>query len=199
MEEFIFRISMIYKKKENNLSLIFLISIIIGICFACDSHKKETKNKVSEYMGDTLYLPTKSEVLYKDSLYKKTNPINNKAKLKISTLLWGNCHSCIADLKKWEKFYQFVEKKKEVEILFYLYTSDIKFFRKSLYKKEIHKYPLILDKKLKYIDRNKLPFKNKTYQTFLLDSNNKVILVGNPIHGDKLMKLYKKEINKRLN
>ena len=36
---------MIYKKKENNLALILLISIIIGICFACDSHKKETKTK----------------------------------------------------------------------------------------------------------------------------------------------------------
>ena len=199
MEEFILRISMIYKKKENNLALILLISIIIGICFACDSHKKETKNKVSEYMGDTLYLPTKSEVLYKDSLYTKDIPINNKAKLKISTLLWGDCHSCIADLKKWEEFYQFVENKNEVEILFYLYTSDINFFRNSLYNKKNHKYPLILDKKFKYVDRNKLPFKNKTYQTFLLDSTNKVILVGNPIYSDKLMKLFKQEINKRLN
>ena len=199
MEEFIYKISMIYKMKENNLALILLISIIIGICFACDSPKKETKNKVSEYMGDTLYLPTKTEILYKDSLYHKNTPINNQAKLRISTLLWGDCHSCIADLKKWEEFYQFVENKKEVEIMFYLYTSDLKFFRKSLYKKEIHKYPLILDIDLKYIDRNKLPFKQKIYQTFLLDSNNKVILVGNPIYSDKLMKLYKEEINKRLN
>lgn len=178
---------------------IWTIFLLFLVMMSCNKAKRETENSVSKFLGDTLFLPEKTEVLYKDSLYKKTNPINNKAKLKISTLLWGDCHSCIADLKKWEKFYQFVENKKEVEILFYLYTSDLKFFRKSLYKKKIHKYPLILDKKLKYIDRNKLPFKNKTYQTFLLDSNNKVILVGNPIHGDKLMKLYKKEINKRLN
>jgi hypothetical protein len=122
--------------KTNNCKLFTLnILIMLIILIACNSQKKETKSKVSQLMGDTLLLPSKSEILYKDSLYKKTNPINNKAKLKISTLLWGDCHSCIADLKKWEEFYQFVENKKEVEILFYLYTSDLKFFRKSLYKK----------------------------------------------------------------
>jgi len=45
---------------------------------------------------------------------------------------------------------------------------------------------------------SKLPSENKVYQTLLLNSNNKIILVGNPIHGDKLVKLYKEEINKRL-
>jgi len=176
----------------------FAISAILFVLVcSCNRNSKELK-QLNKWMGDTLNLPESYKMLYKDSLYKKDIPINNKAKLKISTLLWGDCHSCIADLKKWEEFYQFVEKKREVEILFYLYTSDINFFRNSLYNKKIHKYPLILDEKLKYVDKNKLPFKNKVYQTFLLNSNNKVILVGNPITSDKLMKLYKQEINKRL-
>jgi len=181
---------------HNNLFLSIVLSLFIIIFFfACN---KEKGKKVSQFMGDPLLLPEKSEVLYKDSLYKKDIPINNKAKLKISTLLWGDCHSCITDLKKWEELYQYVAKKNEVEILFYLYTSDLEFFRRNLYNKEIHKYPLILDEKLKYIDENNLPFKNKVYQTFLLNSGNEVILVGNPINNDKLMKLYKQEINKRL-
>ena len=177
-----------------------IVSLLLTICLiSCYKDSNETEKKVSKFFGDTLFLPKKSEVLYKDSLYQETIAINNNAELKISTLLWGDCHSCIADLEKWKEFYQFAEKKNEVEILFYLYTSDIKFFRSSLYDKKIQKYPLILDKKLKYVDKNKLPFKNKVYQTFLLNSNNEVILVGNPITSKKLMKLYKQEINKRLN
>jgi hypothetical protein len=96
---------------NNNFYLNILKSlIIIIICLACTSHNKETEKKVAQFMGDTLQLPGKTEFLYKDSLYKKGIPVDNKAKIKIPTLLWGECHSCIADLKKWEDFYEFVEK-----------------------------------------------------------------------------------------
>ena len=184
-------------KKFHHITIL-LTSVIVIMCFACTSSKKETEKKVSQFMGDTLKLPEKTEVLYKDSLYKKKFMLANKATLKIPTLLWGECHSCIADLKKWDEFYQFIKEKDNVTVLFYLYTSDLKFFRKSLYKKEIHKYPFIVDRNNRYLDNNDLPFKNKMYQTFLLDSNNRVILVGNPVYNDNLMKLYKEEINKRV-
>ena len=179
--------------------LIFNLLLVI-ICFACNSPNNESENKVAQFKNDILYLPEKTDILYKDSLYKKEELVNtnNNPKLKISTLLWGECHSCIADLKKWKNFYEFVEKKDNAKILFYLYAPDLEFFRKSLYNKEIHKYPFIVDKKNRYLNKNDLPFKDKVYQTFLLDSNNKVILVGNQIYNDELMKLYKDEIDKRL-
>ena len=165
---------------------------------SCNKTKKETKKMVSQLMEDTLSLPIQGQILYKDSLYQKNNAINYNAKFKITTLLWGDCHSCIADLEKWEDFYLFTENNKNIELLFFLYTSDLEIFKKSLYTKDIHKYPLIIDPQNKYIVRNNLSIDNKMYQTFLLDSNNKVILVGNPIYNEKLMKLYKEEINKRL-
>jgi len=173
--------------------LIFLVVI------SCNQGKKESEKKVSRFIGDTLFLPEISEVLYKDSLYHEKLPLNKESKLKITTLFWGDCSSCIADLEGWGELFQLAKSKQEVEILFYLYTADFKFFKKSIYNdKNFHQYPLILDKELNYVDRNNLPFNDKIYQTFLLDSNNKVILVGNPIYNKKLMKLYKEEINKRL-
>jgi len=41
--------------------------------------------------------------------------------------------------------------------------------------------------------RNRLP-NNRFYHTFLLDKNNKVILIGSPIDNSKLWDLYKKKI-----
>jgi hypothetical protein len=190
------------KLKPIKASVLHLLMFQLLLFLSCNSnnHKNSqtTKNAVSNFVSDTIILPKSKKILLKDSLYNKETLLDNKAKLKITTLLWGECHSCIADLNKWKDFYHFIDKKDNIEILFYLYTSDLNLFRQNLYKKAIRKYPFIIDRKNRYLNKNDLPFKNKVYQTFLLDSNNRVILVGNPIYSEKLMKLYKEEINKRL-
>ena len=76
-------------------------------------------------------------------------------------------------------------------------THNLDEFREYRYPKEIHNYPLILDFTNQYLKENDLT-KWSRYKTFLLDKNNKVLLVGNPTYNKKLMKLYKQEINKRL-
>jgi len=53
-------------------------------------------------------------------------------------------------------------------------------------------------KKKQYLKSNEIPEFGE-FNSFLLNKNNRVILVGNPIYNDELMKLYKEEINKRLN
>ena len=174
------------------------ISFLFLVIISCNQAKRETEKRVSQFVGDTLTLPEKSNVLYKDSLYQENFPFNKDLKLKISTLLWGDCKSCVAELEKWDTLFNLTQSKQDIGILFYLYTSDFSLFRKRIYNHNVQQYPLILDKEFEYIDNNGLPFKKKVYQTFLLDSNNRVILVGNPIYNKKLMKLYKQEINKRL-
>jgi len=39
--------------------------------------------------------------------------------------------------------------------------------------------------------------KDERFHTFLLDENNKVILVGYPVNNPKLKELYLKELNKK--
>ena len=174
-----------------------ILILILGFIF-CSKENSKVQEEASRWMGDTLELPRVSQVLYKDSLYRKQKLINENPKLKVTTFIWGECQSCVEDLKKWEHFFEFVHSKRDVEMFFYLNIQEISFFIKNYYDNNFFKYPLIIDKKLNYLTKNDLPFKNKVYQTFLLDSNNKVILVGNPIYNKKLMKLYKQEINKRL-
>lgn len=56
------------------------------------------------------------------------------------------------------------------------------------------RYSVFYDLKGNFEKLNKLPW-DPIYHTFLLDKNNKVILVGSPIHNDKMWNLYKKTIN----
>lgn len=181
------------KKVKSTLIYFFCIAFLIS----CNNKSHETEKAVSHFMGQSIILPKTSKTLYRDSLYKK-QLLRKEPKLKITTLLWGDCHSCIKDLKEWEDFYQYSNTKENIEIMFYLFTSDLDFFRENLYTENIYNFPLIIDQKNNYMVKNDIPFNKKLFQTFLLDSNNRVILVGNPIYSDKLMKLYKEEINKRL-
>ena len=59
-----------------------------------------------------------------------------------------------------------------------------------LTKQQHFDYPIFIDKKRKMQRINNFP-KEPIYQTFLLDKNNRVLLIGNPIGNIKLWKLYK--------
>jgi len=183
---------------KNILLKIIILSTVLLIFDSCNQKSKETKQRVDQYLGKSIHLPKDSEVLFKDSLYHNFKLMKDTSALKITTLLWGDCHSCIKDLEKWEELYQIAKNEKNLKIYFYLFASDIKTFRKNLYTKKIYKYPLILDTGYVYMDRNDLAMEHKNFQTFLLDEKNKVVLIGNPTSNKKLRELYMNEINKRL-
>jgi len=107
---------------QNIIKLIIIITILGSI--SCNKAKKETKNKLTKFSNKTIKLPEELKILYKDSLYSKKLLVPGKPKLIISTFLWGECHSCIADLNKWEEFYEYTVKNEEINLLFF-YTYQI--------------------------------------------------------------------------
>lgn len=60
------------------------------------------------------------------------------------------------------------------------------------------KYPLLFDKSNRFsLDNNFLPH-SRTYHTFLLDKDNKIILVGSPIVNERIWILYKSTLKELL-
>ena len=55
-------------------------------------------------------------------------------------------------------------------------------------------YPVFLDSGGLFLKRNPRIPSGEMYHTFLLDRQNRVVLVGNPIGNERLWELYKKEI-----
>ena len=58
--------------------------------------------------------------------------------------------------------------------------------------------PIIYDPENHYIKMNKLP-DNKLLNTFLIDPNGKIVVIGNPIISNKIATLYKNEIDRAEN
>ena len=178
--------------------IIYLLTTLI-ISQSCIDNKVKTKSLIEKYHGEKIKMPLDSITLLKNH---KTKPIEkynvNNNKIKLVTRINGNCHICIYELDQWKQ--ELIKKfgDKNVQFIFYLYTDNYKDFRNNLYYKISGTYPLLIDTTNAFIRDNDLPQMDKRFHTFLLNKQNEVLLVGNPLFSPKIKNLYLKEINKRL-
>lgn len=105
------------------------------------------------------------------------------------------CTSCKLQLPEWKKFVETID-------LLYPNSTQFLFYLTPREKQEIHKllledrfkYPICIDKQDSINIINHFP-SNINFQTFLLDRENRVIAIGNPIHNFKVKELYLKIIS----
>ena len=72
--------------------------------------------------------------------------------------------------------------------MFYFHPNDLKELRYIL-KRDRFDYPVCIDLDNEFNRLNQFP-SDMTFQTFLLDKQNKVVAIGNPIHNTKVKDLY---------
>ena len=186
--------------------LIFSCIVIIFILNQCTSSKnqetkKNIKEKIEKITGKTVKIkPDSTFILHRNKTHSLSDYNLDNGNPKIVSRIYGDCHVCTHALQKWEKS-KIIRKYDTlgVKTLFYIFSDSYKYFKKQMYPKITLSHPLIIDTTNAFLRDNSFIGAKKKYRTLLLDSNNKVILVGNPVRNEKLMKLYKKEINKRLN
>jgi len=142
-------------------------------------------------MGRHIILPNDS--LIRNLKRNYTDPL--KKDIKILTIIDANCSECITNLKSWKKFITQIDTS-QVGIVFVCHSIDHLMTFKNLDSTEINlSLPYFEDIGKELAAKNKLS-DDKRLQTFLLDSANNVILVGNPSNNPAVAKLYEKEIKK---
>lgn len=100
------------------------------------------------------------------------------------------CTSCKLKLDKWKEFISLKDSifEKRVEVLFFLHPSEHK-EAVFLLKDYRFDYPVCIDDNDTFNKINNFP-SNIAFQTFLIDNENKVLAIGNPIHNPKVKELY---------
>ena len=78
--------------------------------------------------------------------------------------------------------------------MFYVKTNNVEQTGALMRQIEFN-HPVIIDHTDIFYLKNKLP-EDKRCQTFLVDQENKIILIGNPIYSDDIKKLYIRTIKK---
>ena len=170
---------------------ITLIMCVWMLASCQESNKEAMLRLVNEWNGKEIKFPAHSvftiqgkdtvDFPYKGADYKVVTYVDS-----------AGCTSCKLQLNRWKDLVTEVDSLTDgaVPFLFYFQTKDLKELR-YLTRREGFTYPVCFDEKDELDALNRFP-DEMMFQTFLLDKENKVVAIGNPVHNPKVKELYLK-------
>lgn len=166
-------------------TLIILFSILF---FSCITRKEKANSIVKQWIEKEIKFPSSINLTRQDSLWKLM--INKE--IKVLTVVDSNsCTECRLKLYDWRKYIEEIDSiNLDITFIFIVHAKDSSLIE-IIKEKNKFNYPIFYDYTNKMEQLNHFP-KDSRFQTFLLDKNNKVILIGNPIGNSYMWKLYKK-------
>ena len=104
------------------------------------------------------------------------------------------CISCKLQLPRWKKFMHEVDSlsNRNVPFVFFFQTKDVRELRYIL-RRDNFSHPVCIDTEDSFYKLNRFPGE-MMFQTFLVDSENRLKVIGNPIHNLSVKDLYLKNI-----
>lgn len=177
---------------------ITLLFVIIFVCLlnSCQmSRKGDIKKIVQEWQNKEVLIP--NDVTFKilgcDTVcfYLWNKPY------KVFTYIDSiGCTGCQLGLSEWKTLIDSCRWQQiGVEFIFAVHSSDYKQFTEEVRLNEFD-YPIIYDEHNSFDKLNHFP--PAPYRAFLLDKDNKVLLIGSPINNPTIWKLLKKIIKHNL-
>lgn len=173
--------------------------MIIILVVSCQNKKtKEIETVLKEMQEETIRFPyiLKATVIGKDTLcpgmFKKENRI-------VVYFDSTGCSECKMKLNEWADIIHFArDSVSNLSVLFIVFPQKGKFLSvRSILKNCKFNYPVFVDSLNQFGVLNKLP-KDSRFHTFLINRQNKIVLIGSPIGNDKMWKLYKDYVRKRI-
>lgn len=171
------------------------IFLFIAILFWSCANKSQIKQDIDNVLSAPIRLPTEYTAMYQTNDDIVQNDFGSELKILIYTDS-ASCASCkISKMTLWKPFMDFSNNYNNKLKLIFIFTSN----NSQRIWKELDvfqfEYPYIIDTLGEFELLNPHLPKNKALHTFLLDKNNNVILVGDPIYNEKM---YYEEVEKRL-
>lgn len=167
--------------------------LILFFLSSCGNQKKgNIEALLQTWSGKEILFPANSIFTVQG---KDTVDFFMSGKFKILTYVdSAGCVSCKLQLGKWKTYMKEMGdiEMDSVRFLFFFSPEKKRDFLGTL-KSESFIYPICLDDENRFNRLNHFP-SNMAFQTFLLDRDNKVLALGNPIHNPKVKELYLKII-----
>lgn len=186
----------------------YILLYVISCCLlcACNSQKKELQEKVEKMQSTTINIPYDRMVRWTSDSIKAISPWN-KAKLKLVHYVdSAACSTCyLHKVASYELLFQ-MEKLSNNEFYNIFIVNPDKKARKIIELDFIDKktpQTIFVDSTDVFKEANPNIPSESMYHTFLLDENNKVILVGNPMSNqqvkDMMLSVVEKKLGRKLN
>lgn len=169
------------------------IFITLFSCFTgCDNNERKLKRFIQEWQGRKIVIPGDSKIKVQG---RDTDMLQiNNSRFKILNYIdTSGCTACQMKLYEWTKLQKETDSLNlKVTYLFIVCTNKYEELE-TLQNMNHCLIPFIYDDQRKITKLNNFP-SIPGLQTFLLDSMNQVLLIGNPIENEKIKALYIKRI-----
>ena len=174
-------------------SLLYLLSILFLLTSCKENKKEEVARLVQEWQGKEINFPKNITFtrFVTDTVDYQIPQSDYKVLIYVDSM---GCTSCKLQLPKWKELIAYTDSATggSIPFLFFFQSKDDKELRYIL-KRDNFNRPICLDRNNELDKLNRFP-QNITFQTFLLDKDNRVVVIGNPIHNLAVKDLYLKQI-----
>lgn len=154
-----------------------------------ESKKDKIARLVEEWEGKDILFPAHSifTIQGKDTVAFSFADADYKVVTYIDSV---GCTSCKLQLPRWKQLMHEVDStmNSHIPFIFYFHPKDTKELR-YITRRDAFVYPVCFDEKDDFNALNHFPGE-MTFQTFLLDKDNRVVAIGNPVHNPKVKELY---------
>ncbi len=174
------------------INLIFIFFILAS---CRDMKNGRLVRLINEWEGRTIYFP--SDMCLTSYSIDSVMTNCNKSKFPYTILNYVDstgCLSCRLQLPKWNEMIEDFDSIAPHKVAYlFVFTPKDKDLLIDLLKRESFPHFVYIDETDTLNKMNHFP-KDESFQTFLLDKDDRVLAIGNPIHNPKVKELYKKVI-----
>ena len=174
--------------------IILLLTIFLSACQ--DKQKEIITLLVKEWQGKQILFP--ENMVFTRFASDTTNFVIPTSGYKVLVFVDSiGCTSCKLQLSRWKEFIRYTDSisQKNIPFLFFFQFDDQWEIHSLLIRENFDK-PICLDRSDSLNQLNHFP-KDIRFQVFLLDKNNKVVVIGNPVHNPNVKELYLEEISRK--
>ena len=173
------------------------------VCFfLCGCSQGQIKKEIRDIINATIQFPQQLNIVQqeKDSLISSSY-IDQK---NIKLVFYNGpqqCSTCsINRLKEDGKIFSLYQQNLNDLIIVVLYSPAYKEYKSLIANLKLDSlfFPVYVDIKSSFDQLNPIIPSDSRYHTFLLDKNNKVVLVGNPLASDAMWDLFRKTLDNML-
>ena len=172
------------------MRIVVTLIMCVWMLASCQESREEAMLRlVNEWNGKEIKFPSRSvfTIQGKDTVDFEFVDADYKVVTYIDSV---GCTSCKLQLPRWKQLIEEVDSLTggSVPFLFYFHPKDLKELRYYT-RRDDFTYPVCFDEKDELNQLNQFPL-DMTFQTFLLDRDNKVVAIGNPVLNQKVKELY---------
>ena len=174
----------------------FFLFVLCGYCFAACGNRQIHRSLEELYKATILFPDSLAIVI--GGLSEKTSVATTPIKL-VSYYPSNYCTACtINQLDKWKPIFDLAADGQFVPVL--LFSPGERGYRSLISELQFSEppYPVYVDKENLFQTSNPSIPDDSRYHTFLLDRNNRVVLVGNPLASNAMWSLFRKTLDNML-